>query len=974
MRTTVVMDGFSWLIISWVVVGALCYFALNKLGTPQPENGVSLSTESSAYSTSASRSQTSEWTNDLLRWLFNNLRRVPEPLEAWISSLNEAAKKVSSPSTCEILFEGFADNSNVRIPPKVSNIHTEQGPKDHLTMKSTIDVPEVNLKLVSSQRVEDRLIVSNFDAKIRDLHGEVSIHMWIDELCYDSNQIYVMACFSGRPELEIQLTNTDSSVVGEVNSTIVEAAIRRCLVSAVTNVSLSDALSPLNTTTTSTPTSPITPLMTRNYRQQSAERSPIVTTPTSQIVAPVQEMIKRLSQSQHMTLPTANISNQFSSAQPNKVRVKVVRAQRLGKEIGKQFRLSVLKFVFLSSHLDIYFISIFALQNFTDVNQPYVVVEMDEPAQKYTTTKGLNMSPYWEETFDFDFTPASEEILFEIYEGEKATHDAEPRFLGLAIVGFEEIRRSGESVHSFTLQGRPYRNDSVSGTLTVQFDFYHDPNVSIMGQQVDQVIVHGNDGSEFRETLMTSRRPIYDPHDSLEGRDLIPTKTTTVTVKGVSQQFQQLKDKPLISSVHSSMESPMDPVTPRTLEPTFQRAHTDEGYDSQRYDGSTGLAGNQTATTTATTSLKQTAVNSMSSVPAPASQTTTTITATQQHSPTYQVPQQTIRSQQQPQPGKTAQLIQISHHPKDSSIANEQGKVQTQAHYPSPTYQEQRAVLANKVNTTSQQQSTPLTPTDDPTRISRELFISCKFLIKTRSVMVKFSDRFKKPTVEGEVTSEKRERSFFGELRDRLSGRRRSKRRAKSFDLGNEELEEAVSLPPSRDQSRTRNKDANWSQFLYFFKEKHISRSHHETSSVGEKSGISSKSLYQHSTLVLETTKDGKKRYYLIPPSIVDEPAAARLMKHGKKLHIYNDHIFVAVKLRGGTTCNVCHHRIARSFAKQAYQCRDCRLVCHKTCHYKTESYCTASTVSKLDISKDVDWPHFLQHYEFEEFISSDGV
>lgn len=37
---------------------------------------------------------------------------------------------------------------------------------------------------------------------------------------------------------------------------------------------------------------------------------------------------------------------------------------------------------------------------FADVNQPYVVVEMDEPAQKYTTTKGLNMSPYWEESFE----------------------------------------------------------------------------------------------------------------------------------------------------------------------------------------------------------------------------------------------------------------------------------------------------------------------------------------------------------------------------------------------------------------------------------------------------------------------------------------------------------------------------------------------------------------------------------------------
>lgn len=55
-----------------------------------------------------------------------------------------------------------------------------------------------------------------------------------------------------------------------------------------------------------------------------------------------------------------------------------------------------------------------------------------------------------------------------------------------------------------------------------------------------------------------------------------------------------------------------------------------------------------------------------------------------------------------------------------------------------------------------------------------------------------------------EKTGRKRDRSFFSELRERLSGRRRSKRRAKSCDLGAGEMEEAISLPSSRDISRTR--------------------------------------------------------------------------------------------------------------------------------------------------------------------------
>uniref|UniRef100_A0A914R8E6 Uncharacterized protein n=1 Tax=Parascaris equorum TaxID=6256 RepID=A0A914R8E6_PAREQ len=181
------MDGFSWLILSWVIVGALCYFALNKLGAPQSEGTL---TSSPTYST-ASRSQTSEWTNELLAWLYNNLRRVPEPLEAWISSLNEAAKKVSSPSNCEILFEGFGNNSAVKTSPKVSSIRVEQGPKDHLVRILINEIYERRERWVDKAEY-------NFDAKIRDLHGEIEAR-----LACIANQIYVMGCFSGRPELDI---------------------------------------------------------------------------------------------------------------------------------------------------------------------------------------------------------------------------------------------------------------------------------------------------------------------------------------------------------------------------------------------------------------------------------------------------------------------------------------------------------------------------------------------------------------------------------------------------------------------------------------------------------------------------------------------------------------------------------------------------------------------------------------------------
>ncbi len=55
-------------------------------------------------------------------------------------------------------------------------------------MHGDLLVPAVHLKLVSSQRLQDRLLVSNYDAHLFDLHGEVGVYQlnpkyhccWID--------------------------------------------------------------------------------------------------------------------------------------------------------------------------------------------------------------------------------------------------------------------------------------------------------------------------------------------------------------------------------------------------------------------------------------------------------------------------------------------------------------------------------------------------------------------------------------------------------------------------------------------------------------------------------------------------------------------------------------------------------------------------------------------------------------------------
>ncbi|CEF60127.1 C2 domain and Protein kinase C-like, phorbol ester/diacylglycerol binding domain-containing protein [Strongyloides ratti] len=782
----------------------------NNKTTIQNSNGSNLSTSSRNISDSS-------WTNELINWFFYNTHRVPKPLDCWINGLNEAARKINNPNKTEILFEGYGDHSNIYESPSLNNIRVESGPREQLTFKANIYVPGVIIKIVTSQNLNDKLLVASYDSHILHLSGEIE-----GRLASIANQLYFMGCFNGRPEFKIDLVNRDNTLQNtSIDKHNIEDAVRRCIILAVTNINLSDL----------------------NVSDNSEHFNDTATNISSM---PVHEVVKRLYKSQ---IPTSIDNDNFQS---NKLRVKIIRAQKLG------YNKTVL--------------------------QPYVIVEMDEPSRRYKTSNGINVNPYWEESFDFIVTPCSEEILFEVYEGDPSLcktnqpnnstilpnkdnqQEDDQLFLGLAIVGLDELRKSNESLHCLRLQGRPYKNDNVSGTLTVECQFYHDPTVKEIGEYHDEFIAtDNNSGVTVKETVIVTKTPLSQNDDMNNQQiDITPTRTTTLTVKTISQQ---LKEKPLIKSVHGSLENAMDPVTSKALEDHLRNLNIDE-----------------------------------------------------------------IKRRMTP--------------PADHVIISESDEYDIVHHH----HQNNLTYIdnykpTNKVKTIYSSDTMSRTMDNIMTNISTD---------KTRSSR----GREKSGNVK-----EKRDNSFFGQLRDRLSGRRsKSKLRAKSVDYEkNQELEEDISLPPSREQSRTRY----GSEFT---------RSFVETKSIGNESNISMEGNHE-STIILELSQgNNHKQYFLIPQKIVNETAIQRLLKRGKKLHVSNDHIFVAVKIRGGTVCNVCKNKIAGSFSKQAYQCRDCRLVCHKKCHTKTISPCQQTNYHNLSIIKDVDWGHFFTTHHLEEFISPPGV
>ncbi|KAG5339538.1 KPCD3 kinase, partial [Acromyrmex charruanus] len=183
----------------------------------------------------------------------------------------------------------------------------------------------------------------------------------------------------------------------------------------------------------------------------------------------------------------------------------------------------------------------------------------------------------------------------------------------------------------------------------------------------------------------------------------------------------------------------------------------------------------------------------------------------------------------------------------------------------------------------------------------------------------------------------RKRRDFFGTIKKRLS---RSKTRSRSVGPEGEiNHEDAHSRSISADRAR----DPGSVHLLV--------PEQSRRSSLSEASGISGTStrtyVNEASTLVLETLENGIKKHYLVPLSLAQK---SKWRKKGTKLHIFNDHTFIAKHMVGGTICEVCKRTLARRLGKQGYECRDCQMKCHKHCHVKVDTTCPTSTIQSIEL------------------------
>ncbi|KQS62145.1 uncharacterized protein Dere_GG21949, isoform R [Drosophila erecta] len=522
-----------------------------------------------------------------------------------------------------------------------------------------------------------------------------------------------------------------------------------------------------------------------------------------------------------------------------------------------------------------------------DAQNPYVVIEMDEPAQKNQTGTQRGSKPFWDEHFLFELSPQSAEILFEVYDHPVIASDP-PKFLGLGLVGIDELAVGPASTQQLQLQPRPYETQPVSGAITVDFVF-------IEGAEIPA----GTRPQRLKEALRLST-PAINEHIR-NGADLADAAVKALQDGALSSSGsggQPSKSTLIIHSVQRNSSSPnafkVELNRDGQIEVTETATELDQAV-AQAFE----RAANEAQTELELELAKEEKVSQLGEALIDSGNGTVNEDSTAEFG----------------QPNAASSPNGSSYHNNYSLNGNGNSHGAASGGYNS---------LPRNGGAQQLAQHSGLLEGHD--------------LVDDRG-------RSKK-------------RNFFGTLKKRLS---RSKTRTLSADQPNNNSHKSLSATNSNTTTatgypRTATGTLNGPRMGIG----HSITDHSRRSSISESSAISgfssaSNKTYVHeaSTLVLETIENGIKRHFIVPLAIAQRP---RWRRKGTKLHIYNDHTFIAKHLSGsGLQCSICMKSIPRRPGKQGYECRDCQLICHKQCHIRAPQACPNPTVLSMELTSFPD-------------------
>ncbi|XP_075169223.1 uncharacterized protein LOC142241343 isoform X5 [Haematobia irritans] len=558
-----------------------------------------------------------------------------------------------------------------------------------------------------------------------------------------------------------------------------------------------------------------------------------------------------------------------------------------------------------------------------DARDPYVVVEMDEPPQKNQTGARQGNQPYWDEHFLFDLSQQSAEILFEVYD-RPADATGSPKFLGLGLVGIDELAVGPASTQVLALQPRPYETQQVHGSITVDFVF-------IEGAEIPA----GPRPYKLKEALHIST-PSINEHMK-NGSNLADAAVRALQEGALNTTNGQPSKSTLI--IHSVQRNSSNPNAFKVEVNKDGQIEVKESQDvlnaavSKALDSTGELEANESLPLDSLENIEQ--ITQDTSV-------TTDITA----SPTDSYPQNECLNEKPSLDITTGNDSALGDstteygQPNAASSPNGHNNYQLNGASSMGAYSPANGNGNNSSYTNNGYNSNSL----------------------PRNGGMVTQQPLAPPAEDLDDRGRSKKRNFFGTLKKRLS---RSKTRTHSADRGaltsQQHHQHNLTTPTGTLNGDSRSLSVDRAVLS---KSNSLGRSgmsptldHSRRSSISESSAISgfssaSTKTYVHeaSTLVLETIENGIKRHFIVPLNIAQRP---RWRRKGTKLHIYNDHTFIAKHLSGsGLQCSICMKSIPRRPGKQGYECRDCQLICHKQCHIRAPQACPNPTVLSMELSK----------------------
>ncbi|XP_033152786.1 uncharacterized protein LOC117136162 isoform X11 [Drosophila mauritiana] len=518
-----------------------------------------------------------------------------------------------------------------------------------------------------------------------------------------------------------------------------------------------------------------------------------------------------------------------------------------------------------------------------DAQNPYVVIEMDEPAQKNQTGTQRGSKPFWDEHFLFELSPQSAEILFEVYDHPVIASDP-PKFLGLGLVGIDELAVGPASTQLLQLQPRPYETQPVSGAITVDFVF-------IEGAEIPA----GARPQRLKEALRLST-PAINEHIR-NGADLADAAVRALQDGALSSSGsggQPSKSTLIIHSVQRNSSSP------NAFKVELNR------------DGQIEVTDTATELDQAVAQAFERAANEAQT----------------------ELELELAKEEKASQLGEP--LIDSGNGTVNEDSTAEFGQPNAASSPNGSSYHNNYSLNGNGNSNGAGSGGYNSLPRNG----GAQQLAQHSGLLEGHDVV---DDR-----------GRSKKRNFFGTLKKRLS---RSKTRTLSADQPNNNSHKSLSATNSNTTTatgfpRTTTGTLNGPRMGIG----HSITDHSRRSSISESSAISgfssaSNKTYVHeaSTLVLETIENGIKRHFIVPLAIAQRP---RWRRKGTKLHIYNDHTFIAKHLSGsGLQCSICMKSIPRRPGKQGYECRDCQLICHKQCHIRAPQACPNPTVLSMELT-----------------------